>query len=167
MGLVGVRHSWTMRVTTYVSFSALTRILSAILMDGGSSLRSICSRTGRSRFSTRSSCLASRDKGFVIAMVIRSRFVDRLYDARQVGYFVYLPRGQLTFVAEGSILDAGEVVRVTCYSGSGALRFDEVAEVLEREQPGNRFLVDNGKTLLLIRCPSFGDPGDDTLGLLA
>ena len=80
---------------------------------------------------------------------------------------MYLPRGQLAFVAEGSVLDAGEVVRVTCYSGSGALRFDEVAEVLEREQPGDRLLVEDGKTFLLIRSPSFGNPSDDALGLLA
>jgi hypothetical protein len=36
--------------------------------------------------------------------------------------------------AEEIILDAGEVIRVTSYSGSGALPFDEVAKVLEREQ---------------------------------
>ncbi len=79
---------------------------------------------------------------------------------------MYLPRGQLAFVAEGSILDAGEVVRVTCYSGSGALRFEEVAEVLEREQLGDRLLVEDGKTFLLICSPSFRNPSDDALGLL-
>ncbi len=65
----------------------------------------------------RSSCLARRDKdrhGW-------SRFVDRLHDARQVGYFVYLPLRQLAFVAQGSVLDAGEMVRVAGYSCSCAL----------------------------------------------
>ena len=50
-----------------------------------------------------------------------SRFVDRLHDARQVGYFMYLPRRQLPFVAQGSVLDAGEMVGITGYSSSWAL----------------------------------------------
>ena len=52
IGLEGFLHRCTMRVATIVSFSALTRMLSALRTDEGSSFRSISSISGRSRLSS-------------------------------------------------------------------------------------------------------------------
>ncbi len=52
IGLLRVRHCWTIRVTTLVSFSAFTRKCSNFLISSGSSVKSISRRRGRSRLST-------------------------------------------------------------------------------------------------------------------
>jgi hypothetical protein len=46
------------------------------------------------------------------------------------------------------------------------LSFYDVAELLEGEYLRNRFFVEDGQTLFLVRSPSFGDPLDYPLGLL-
>ena len=52
IGLEGFLHRCTIRVATVVSFSALTRMLSALRTDEGSSFRSISNISGRSRLSS-------------------------------------------------------------------------------------------------------------------
>ena len=69
IGFVGSLHFCTIRVTTAVSFSALTRRFVAFLIETGSSLKSISSSTGRSRLSSLCSCLASLDRGSAMDMV--------------------------------------------------------------------------------------------------
>ena len=69
IGLVGSLQLCTSRVTTAVSFSALTRRFVAFFTESGSSLKSISRSTGRSRLSNLCSCLASLESGSATAMV--------------------------------------------------------------------------------------------------
>jgi hypothetical protein len=76
------------------------------------------------------------------------------------------PGRKLPFVAERGALDTWEVIRVARCPASKGLSFNDVTELLKGKYPSNRFLVEDGQTLLLVRSPSFGDPLDYPLGLL-
>jgi hypothetical protein len=47
------------------------------------------------------------------------------------------------------------------------LGLNEIPPMLQGQQPCNGFFIENGKTLLLVWCPSLGHPYYDPLGTLA
>ncbi len=47
------------------------------------------------------------------------------------------------------------------------LGLNEIPPMLQGQQPCNSFFIENGKTLLLVWCPSFGHPYYDPLMTLA
>ncbi len=59
------------------------------------------------------------------------------------------------------------MIGVTRYSITGGLRLYKIAEVFERKDAGDCFLVEYGQALLLIRSPRLRDPRYYALGLLA